>query len=481
MEKYVELLSNITESDINKISDNFLNKYYNIIKHYGAKELNREKLFKIFEEIKKEYGLKNELYLEPEFIKNSISSILFAGDISDMKLIPLITYLDKNNIIYKYLLEKGIFDNSYVILSRIIKKFNITSNVASLSDLDYEKDLYLSYQEGIIGKNFSDIYKFITALEYGRGFNFSKLINFSIFILSEIFFDDLVKVFNRKNDTVKIIYLINNLSIEKKLKLAHKSDNILLKFEITRDLLYMKHNKILCNNYLYDKEREELIQIILSLSENEGIWKQFLDFFITHPIRSPQLFILLNKVIENLSGDRLDNFLDSIDISRYQNIDSQHLLNLSLFNIDSSELQEKILKILFNKWIFFIDNYNDYFGKIILTDIIDIVSFYSMNFLEKNDMNIAVIQLLENIKGLDNIWFKDSLEQQNYLYKQVSKLFIYGFAINKYKLDSLKEEISSVCEKIFILKYEHKSTDVKTTLQFFNEYILKNNEMVKYE
>ena len=48
---------------------------------------------------------------------------------------------------------------------------------------------------------------------------------------------------------------------------------------------------------------------------------------------------------------------------------------------------------------------------------------------EKNTIHLSELLLVEdeifNIEEIDNKWFKNSFEQGNYLYKQLSKLFVY--------------------------------------------------------
>lgn len=53
----------------------------------------------------------------------------------------------------------------------------------------------------------------------------------------------------------------------------------------------------------------------------------------------------------------------------------------------------------------------------------------------------------------------------------MTKLFVYRFALEKYKLYDLKEKISLICSGAPVLENE-KSYQTKTTLQLFKEYIV---------
>ena len=72
---------------------------------------------------------------------------------------------------------------------------------------------------------------------------------------------------------------------------------------------------------------------------------------------------------------------------------------------------------------------------------------------------------------IDNVWFKDRSEKTNYFYKQMSKLFVYAFVLDKYELHNIKEKISIICSKNQTLKKE-QGYQAKTTLQLFETHII---------
>ena len=54
----------------------------------------------------------------------------------------------------------------------------------------------------------------------------------------------------------------------------------------------------------------------------------------------------------------------------------------------------------------------------------------------------------------------------------MSKLFVYGFALDKYKLFKLKEKYVNLCKKSYLLEKEYSRENEKTTLQLFEGFIL---------
>ena len=128
---------------------------------------------------------------------------------------------------------------------------------------------------------------------------------------------------------------------------------------------------------------------------------------------------------------------------------------------------------IFNKWKVYIEGHDEYFGGLILTDIIDLAITHVTDSLDKQDSIREIEKILYELDEIDNKWFKDSMEYQNYFYKQMTLLFVYSWIIPKYDLTDLKERIKYLCINSFILKKERVSQDKKTTLKFFNEYIFE--------
>ncbi len=134
---------------------------------------------------------------------------------------------------------------------------------------------------------------------------------------------------------------------------------------------------------------------------------------------------------------------------------------------------------MFYRWLEFIDNYNEYLGSIILTDTIDIVILYIVNFLDKTEVKKEIEKILDTLDEINNIWFKNKVDQENFFYKQLSRLFVYSFALNKFELFEEKQNILKLCKDSLIIQKEPQMNNRKTTLALFNEYILKkmkNNE-----
>jgi len=481
-EQLTPLLINIIERNQDyQVNINILEKYYQLFdkkKYLGSS----------FEEI---YNDMREVYIldlqslryrynnvnEQTIYKNLILAIINETDTKKKnKLIPLIIYLDNNRIFYDYLYQINYFDDFvYDIKDFFIGTISNSGvsidNIEELSSYHQEKEWFENYKKGIESLNFKQIYSFVEGVERGIGYRSDIYVDFLTFISYKYFFDDLIRIVNNKKDMFELIYLINILNTEETLKLALKSNNYLLKFESIRRCVYFKSNNFSCLNLLQN-ERKLIGNIVIQLSKETNTWKQFLYYFFEYPLRSVQLFHPISQVIELIDVKNRDFILEAFQIDRYLNDNSKEALNNLFLNIRNDEIQKYFIMQIFDKWEKYIEQYNEYFDGLLLTNVIDLVIIYVKNFLDKDKAVQEIKKILYELSEIDNKWFKDRMEYKNYFYKKMTLLFVYSWIIPKYNLADLKEEIKSFCLSSFILKKERISENQKTTLKLFNDYIL---------
>lgn len=477
MEKQInQFLIETLENNNLDFDDSFLDKYYELFDN--KKYLEKDFDF-IYEDMEQIYEIKK--YSVPydesstKIYKKLIFSVINTSDKKKiLKQIPLITYLDVENILYTYLFKNNYFDNFLEIKDSFIdnlKKCNINVDTKNISKNHWENEAFENYKKGLEEKDFNKIYNFIEAVQRGN-FMYEPYLDFLSFVVVKMFFNDFVNILDSTDNVFKINYVLNKLEIKDKLLLANKTKNILVKFDAIRSSVYFQSNHHSCSNLLKD-ENELISNITLFLTQDKRVWKDFLQYFLIYPSRNPQLFLPLSEVLNQSQYDVIDIFIDTIKINQYFDENSKEALNNCILKIKSNEVQKYIMEKLFIRWKNFIDNYEDYMGTLFLTDVIDIVIVYVREFLSKEVIEKEIKQLIFNIEEIDNKWFKNSSEQGNYLYKQLSKLFVYGFALDNYSLDDLKNEIKYLLQNIENNLRNESVYKTKSTLQLFNEYIIK--------
>lgn len=431
MEKQInQFITQILESNTSKIDDSFLDKYYEL---FDTKKYLEKDFDSIYEDMETAYDIKK--YSIPyddkstAIYKQLVLSVVNIFDTKKrLKVIPLIVYLDIENILYTYLYVNNYFDSFIEAKDYFIdtlKDSSASVDTKNLSKHHWESEAYESYKKGLEQKDFTKIYNFIEAVQRGN-FMYEPYMDFLSFVSVKMFFDDFINVLDSINDIFKIKYLLNNLTTKEKLLLADKTKNILVKFDAIRSSVYFQSTHHSCSNLLKD-ENEFISKLMLSLTEDKQVWKDFLQYFLIYPSRNPQLFLPLADVLNQSNDDILDIFIDS---------------------------------------------YEDYMGNLFLTDVIDIAIVYIREFLLKEVIEKEIAMLILNIEEIDNHWFKDSSEQGNYLYKQLSKLFVFSFSVEKHRLDNLKNEIKLSLQNIEKDLRREYSYRTKSTMQLFNEYLV---------
>lgn len=479
MEKYIDILQNALQKE-NIMSDvSYLNDYFLCISTHNVSDILKDDDIwnNFFDKFQAQYTFDKFLVIHNEVMADILEKLIFSilhvkQEGEKKKLLPLIIYLDVQNILVNFLMGKHFFDCLKEYFINMLSSVKLECSV-SLPSNHWEAQAYNQYIEGIKTNNIQKIYQFVDALEKGSGqyiLGNNSLINIGVYILSNISFNSLLEIIGCKKDTLTISTLIANLDGEIKLKFASQSSNKLLQFEALREVVYFTCNHSVDKN-LSENENELVKQIIVKLSSDEEFWKQFLDFYLQFPLRAPQLFIPLGLALEQVDKDAVEIFIQTVQINQNTNESSVMALNNCIFHIKDDNLQKEIMEKLFLRWLAFINNYNDFFGSIFTTDINNIVISYIMRFQSKKDVIATMKNLFMNLDEIDNKWFQDELAQHNYFYKQMSKLFVYAFAIKKFQLQNIKRKIEKLCNSNLELKYEYAHSK-KTTLEFFNEYIL---------
>ena len=149
---------------------------------------------------------------------------------------------------------------------------------------------------------------------------------------------------------------------------------------------------------------------------------------------------------------------------------SRQALDSFFLNIQKLNKKKFIGKKIFKRWIEFVNSYDKYTNSILITNAINIVIEHVMSFANKKEINKSIKESIENINEINNQWFNNGDKQRQYFYKQISKLFVYMFAVDKSKPNPYKKELQDILISSLILKYERPFGDKMKTLELFTKY-----------
>lgn len=379
------------------------------------------------------------------------------------ELFPLILFIGED--FYQELYKKGFFTNLQEFLLNELKAINFDIDITSLNRDSYLFENQTNLKQEIKEFNFNTILEF-RFFQPTIGNN--QYVKFIYFIAEKMFFAEYCKILNEKN-SFNFLYLTNSLEWDynatdrrdkniriKLLQHIRGKNKLILEIRFLRDLVW------------YEYDVQLIKKIILNLSKDINIWKSFSNYYLNTPSRYKKLFQPLGELIHDLNQERIDILIDSIHINEYTQNDNIKALNNCFLKDNNNYILEKI----FQKWLDYIDSYNGYFSSILLTDVRDILIECVKKYLTKDIIEQELKRCVNNIEEINNKWFKSNIEQNNYFYKNMSKLFVYGVAVEKYNLKSIKVDIVNICNKSLLLNREDAYRDSKTTLKLFDEYII---------
>lgn len=453
MEEQIDILELYLKIyDEKNYKDTFYNFTYSaIIQHFID--------YKIYEY--DEYG---QLPNEDEIISRYKKEISPITDVErKKKVLPLILFIGEE--FYQELFKIGFFNELQEFLLKELKEINFDINLTTLDEDSYQFENQSNLKKEIENFDFSTILKF----NFNRpNMGNNQYVRFLYFIAEKLFFEEYCRVLKNK-DSFNFLYLTNSLEWDsnaidtrdkkRRIKLLEhitEKNKLILEIRFLRDLLWFEYDKILVKS------------IIIELSKDVSIWKSFCEYYLNNISQYKKLFQPLGELINDFQKEKIDIFIASIKIDKYSRDDNIKALNDCLLQDKNKYILEKI----FQKWLDFIDNYDDYFSLIILTDFRDILIEYVTNYLEKNKIEEELKKCIYNIEEINNKWFKSNIEQNNYFYKNMTKLFLYGVAIKKYDLQDIKSNIKDICTKSFLLDIEYKYGNEKTTLELFEIHII---------
>ena len=456
MEKQIDILDIYLKLYDEK---NYRDTFYNITYSEMIQHLINYKIY--------DYG---DLPNQDEIIDRYKTKIVAIDEIEiKKKVFPLILFIGEEFYIELYEIE--FFQDLKDFLLAELKNINFDINLATLDEDSYQ------FENQSSSKQYIKEFNFNTVLEFGFSqptMGNNQYARFIYFIADKMFFEEYCRILTGK-DSFNFLYLTNSLEWDyNTTDTRDKKRRLQLLQYITGKNKLILEIRFLHDLLCYEYDVQLVKEMILNLSEDIDIWKSFSKYYLNYPSRYKELFQPLDELISNLEEKKVDILIDSINIDKYtQNDNIKALYDCFLYNKN-----EYILKKIFQRWLDYIDDSQDNFLSMILTNVKDLLSVYIKYHLEKDVVEEELKKYISNLDEINNVWFKSEIEQSTYFYKNMSKLFIYGMAIQKYDFKSIQADIGNICNKSFLLKREDTYINDKTTLELFDEYIfmVTNNE-----
>ncbi len=438
MEEQIEVLKEILSSGNDYVEDSkeYLKKYKLIIEEINLKEIinSNDKFSWIIDRFQMEYGFKKYLVIndisQKEIYKNIINAVkkeIIQTEESVEWLLPLVVYLDYDQILYNELfsgneINKGLKEFSLVVLRKFCFNIGVPTDLPSFN---HEVKMVERYKIGNDYLDFRHIYEFVDSVEMGGRYLCNPFIELCSFIIANNYVDEYIKIINEKNDAFEIKLLIEKLSDSKKTEIGLGSGNYLVKFEVIRELVYFEKNEIDASLLL------EISKIIIDFTDDFNVWVELIKYYLEYPSRSPLFFKSLGMALPLIGEEFILVLIKEIKIDIYSNEDSIKPIN-NCFKYDNLNIDavKNNLRQIYERWESYIKNYSDNLSRIIITDVIDIVIFYIVDIMREDEYAAKYKKCAQLLNEIDNIWFDSKMNQISFLNKELSLLFALGFRLN---------------------------------------------------
>ena len=424
MENYEVILRKVlNEKDVGNF-ENYLKDYFVIVEEIDIDAIikNHNKFRQLIQEFEKKYMFSKYLIAENKddeiiFIKliHSIRNSLRENDKKILYLFPLLIYLDENYILFNSIQSET--EELKMASLQILKSFSYEIGVCGIPQYNWEISVINKYRQGHLNLDFINIHNAIDALERGRKIPRNSFIILAAHIMAKNYIDEFVKFLDQKNDAIEIKILIESIAAQEKLKIAKKSKNFLMKFEIIRELIYL--NEFYLENTMID----EISEVFIEFSQDIQIWRNFIMYYLSFPTRSPNFFLILGKIFNKIEEKSLLILFESVRL--HENIMKGEVEIINSCFIEEN-MENASIKILYERWKTFINDKKT-LTTLIETSYINVIINYIMNVMEDSEFEFEINKSFYKIKEIENFWFETKIDQMTFFYKNMSILYVLGF------------------------------------------------------
>lgn len=282
-----------------------------------------------------------------------------------------------------------------------------------------------------------------------------------------------IDLFNNDSDFMHYLALINSLDHPQQIDVAICSNNFLVKFAAIWHINnYSNNTKEL---YLFPNEVMSLAKVIVSFSTDSHVLNEFINYVFSQITMNNNLHNLVcafGSACNELEKDVVRSIFDKFPISKY--IGSENIINNAshfILSITDTEKKELVNELLYNRWEYFVYHYSEGLNSLLLTNLVNVIINRITQTQSLLDIKARIDDIILLIDSADNMWFNDIMNQRNFIYKQLSKLFVYCYALKILTPEECFVKIHDIIESMTFLR-DGTSGNEDSTLAMFNKNIL---------
>ena len=448
------LLHVLKELDLNNILDVY-NREFNIIEEkinnlYNSNEENKIPL------------LGSYIQLSFKFLKKGIKLKDIKYILISFRLFKILCFSP-----IEILKFKKISKEDYQCLEKGILKFlmSVNLNLSVFKNLDLNEMI----NKGFDNNNISSVKPLILIINDNFIFySGTEFLEYLLYFLKESNFQLFINLFLETQNLQKVFFLLKNLNKEN-LKVLSKDKNLTNKW-----LIFGVINKIL---ELFKEEQDDEIIIILGdlILRTKKDYNFFKQLILNY--NNDCLFnCSLGYIFPKLSPSEFNKTIEEcFIIDKYSfNLKSKDKFLEKYQEFSEKENYNKLLKIIFYKWIDFLEDCytsEDYLIDIVITDFANFILQYYYFSCSDEEVTNEIVECLKTLNNIDSIWSSSYISLSNKFCINLSKLFILSIIFDFNKIEN------SLVNELFIEFYENEILKSKFRIRDKELYFekIKNN------
>lgn len=353
-------------------------------------------------------------------------------------------------------------------LGELLGGYSISVSGESLSEYHWEKLRVDKYWDDNSCFNILGLYEFKECLERGRGLPYDDVIGF---IVKYLLRSNGARMFQKIGKTTNFLTVISisqyfdfsNLS-----RVSRISDNIYFKYEAVRVILN-KHPRGV--DVDYSNQEVEGFYFFVDQIQKEMHHHDMAKFFLSRMIFGEGLLYFIPGLFSACSPLFMNAFVEELDFSVYGTTSGAESWGRVLENMKDSEIRRCFSKFIYDRWILELDEFDGYLGSLYLTDFVNVVLFWLKEHEDCNSICERLCACVKDIEQVDNFWFEDIVNQNLFLYKRFSLLFVFGIVAKSNECFDLVKNVEVLVGGSLLLGSEMSTSGKMTSKQLFEKYL----------
>ena len=321
-------------------------------------------------------------------------------------LFVITAYLDRDRIFWDVLEIQDLSSDFLCTLEKLIS--TCSGNITPRGTVPvpvWEQEIVDRFLEADTNKDWLAISEILP--QFANAFIGNIIINQSVICLYKFGFEYLVEAVDSFEHTINAMQIAEALNSLERLNLGQASQNPYIKFCSVYRTAYNRYE----NSLLSDQEIHALSQVLQKMTLDPSGWAQWMQVFNRYPIRFLRLQAALGLTLANSSGQALESYVDTIQLSMYDSSSRKVVAECleSFKNKADLNRRKHMWTLAYQRWKNWLDDSNEndnYHFQIGYSELDYALVAYALECMTQSEREKEVIKIKERLFRLENSWHK---------------------------------------------------------------------------